>query len=415
MTTPVAWGFEKPRAWAIRPSTRRMRASTSAGPAVSRRTSLTPQSALTAVRPPSVRMSTSGTVTPVVCRILQSDLALARSARASTRMTSDGGAVISCAGSAGMARTRWLSRPSAGNGSASTALVRISSCATNGLSPTVPRRPILTMAEHAQPMPGRPVRQDCADERALVVDLGRVGGDAGGRGRARPRPARPRAPAAAPAPRALARRGVRAAAARRRPRRPGAPAHRLRPGLARDRARRGAARTRALAALPGGPGERGRTRRAAGAAPGRRVDFRSCNSRSRSSTSGCSRSPDWRSRSSPWSCSTTCSGGSAEGLNPPLVRRVPVAPRGARMIDLPTGLPAELVPLSWLIGVWEGTGLVEYEIGDRIERHEFGQRVSFSQDGLPFLNYNSYTWLFGETPDGDDGTTTPLVTETGYW
>jgi hypothetical protein len=85
------------------------------------------------------------------------------------------------------------------------------------------------------------------------------------------------------------------------------------------------------------------------------------------------------------------------------------------MIDLPTGLPAELVPLSWLIGVWEGTGLVEYEIGDRIERHEFGQRVSFSQDGLPFLNYNSYTWLFGEQRDSDDGSTTPLVTETGYW
>lgn len=73
------------------------------------------------------------------------------------------------------------------------------------------------------------------------------------------------------------------------------------------------------------------------------------------------------------------------------------------------------MPLSWLIGVWEGTGLVEYEIGDRVERHEFGQRVSFSQDGLPFLNYNSYTWLFGEQPDGDDGSTTPLVTETGYW
>src|SRR3954453_6392486 len=85
------------------------------------------------------------------------------------------------------------------------------------------------------------------------------------------------------------------------------------------------------------------------------------------------------------------------------------------MIDLPSGLPAELVPLSWLIGVWEGTGLVEYEIGDRIGRHEFGQRVGFSQDGLPFLNYNSYTWLFGDNPDGDDGSTPPLVTETGYW
>ena len=34
------------------------------------------------------------------------------------------------------------------------------------------------------------------------------------------------------------------------------------------------------------------------------------------------------------------------------------------MIEIPVGLPAELVPLSWLLGVWEGTGLVEYEVGD---------------------------------------------------
>ena len=42
------------------------------------------------------------------------------------------------------------------------------------------------------------------------------------------------------------------------------------------------------------------------------------------------------------------------------------------MINLPTGLPSELVPLSWLIGVWEGTGVVEYAIGDRQIRQEFG-------------------------------------------
>ncbi|MDH2444123.1 FABP family protein [Amnibacterium sp. CER49] len=84
------------------------------------------------------------------------------------------------------------------------------------------------------------------------------------------------------------------------------------------------------------------------------------------------------------------------------------------MIDLPTGLPAELVPLSWLIGVWEGTGLVEYEVGDTVRRHEFGQRVSFSQDGVPWLNYSSYTWLPNRGED-DDGSTTPLVSESGYW
>lgn len=83
------------------------------------------------------------------------------------------------------------------------------------------------------------------------------------------------------------------------------------------------------------------------------------------------------------------------------------------MIELPTGLPAELVPLSWLIGVWEGTGLIEYQVGEETRRHEFGQRVGFSHDGLPFLNYSSFTWLFDETQDSDS--TTPLVTETGYW
>ncbi|WP_291046648.1 FABP family protein [Herbiconiux sp.] len=105
------------------------------------------------------------------------------------------------------------------------------------------------------------------------------------------------------------------------------------------------------------------------------------------------------------------------------------------MIEIPTGLPAELVPLSWLIGVWEGTGVLDYRIGegesaDRVSR-EFGQRVSFSHDGLPYLNYSSYTWLLpeqsaavdgsGDDADGPDGPVRqsspvePLTAETGYW
>lgn len=132
------------------------------------------------------------------------------------------------------------------------------------------------------------------------------------------------------------------------------------------------------------------------------------------------------------------------------------------MITIPTGLPAELVPLSWLLGVWEGTGVLDYTVGDRHVQHEFGQRVSFSNDGLPYLNYNSYAWLIGDSatdaggpdadspdadasdassgsdvadPDATDASETggaqgaapaapdtdaaetnrPLVTETGYW
>jgi len=78
------------------------------------------------------------------------------------------------------------------------------------------------------------------------------------------------------------------------------------------------------------------------------------------------------------------------------------------VIDLDTTLPPELVPLSWLLGVWEGTGVVNYTVGEETRNHEFGQRVSFSHDGLPYLNYTSYTWLL-------DDNLTPLVTETGYW
>ena len=78
------------------------------------------------------------------------------------------------------------------------------------------------------------------------------------------------------------------------------------------------------------------------------------------------------------------------------------------MIDLNADLPAELVPLSWLIGVWEGTGLVHYEIDGETKELEFGQRISFSHDGLPYLNYTSYTWLL-------DDSNTPHITETGYW
>ncbi|MFB6609858.1 FABP family protein [Agromyces sp. NPDC056379] len=82
------------------------------------------------------------------------------------------------------------------------------------------------------------------------------------------------------------------------------------------------------------------------------------------------------------------------------------------MIELPVDLPAELVPLSWLLGVWEGSGVIDYTVGDESVTHEFGQRVSFSHDGLPHLNYTSYTWLF---PAEEGGEPTPLVTETGYW
>ncbi|TFD86144.1 FABP family protein [Cryobacterium serini] len=111
------------------------------------------------------------------------------------------------------------------------------------------------------------------------------------------------------------------------------------------------------------------------------------------------------------------------------------------MIDLPVGLPSELVPLSWLIGVWEGSGVLEYKIGEESVSKTFGHRISFSHDGLPHLNYSSYTWLEPEVasaetdaagahapaetdtaapavalpPEMMSDEKIPLVTETGYW
>jgi hypothetical protein len=58
--------------------------------------------------------------------------------------------------------------------------------------------------------------------------------------------------------------------------------------------------------------------------------------------------------------------------------------------------------------VWEGTGVLDYAVGDDHIEREFGQRISFSHDGLPALNYSSYTWLLDEHQ-------TPLATELGYW
>ena len=94
------------------------------------------------------------------------------------------------------------------------------------------------------------------------------------------------------------------------------------------------------------------------------------------------------------------------------------------MTLLDADLPVELVPLSWLIGVWEGTGVLSYPVGSETRTYEFGQRVSFSHDGLPHLNYNSYTWLLeesgesGESEESADSVTEfnrPLATELGYW
>jgi hypothetical protein len=85
------------------------------------------------------------------------------------------------------------------------------------------------------------------------------------------------------------------------------------------------------------------------------------------------------------------------------------------MIELDSSLPAELVPLSWLIGLWEGETIVYYEVGDEVREHRYGQRLSFTHDGLPYLNYSSYTWSLETNAESGEVTNAAHVTETGYW
>ena len=82
------------------------------------------------------------------------------------------------------------------------------------------------------------------------------------------------------------------------------------------------------------------------------------------------------------------------------------------MLELPTDLPADLAPLAWLIGVWEGTGVIEYTAGDREHQGEFSHRVSFSHDGGPYLNYSATASFLGAEGNDDP---LPLLAETGFW
>lgn len=81
------------------------------------------------------------------------------------------------------------------------------------------------------------------------------------------------------------------------------------------------------------------------------------------------------------------------------------------VFELDAALPAEIVPLSWLLGVWEGTGVIAYQVGEDVREHEFGQRVAFTQDGGPHLQYACSTWLLGGSEDDHR----ILFSELGYW
>lgn len=77
-------------------------------------------------------------------------------------------------------------------------------------------------------------------------------------------------------------------------------------------------------------------------------------------------------------------------------------------VEISADTPAALVPVAWLIGRWEGAGVVGYPT---IEERRFGQEVEFRHDGRPFLHYRSQAWLL----DDDGQRVRPLASEVGFW
>jgi hypothetical protein len=78
------------------------------------------------------------------------------------------------------------------------------------------------------------------------------------------------------------------------------------------------------------------------------------------------------------------------------------------MIEIPSDLHKDLVPLAFLLGNWVGAGVHDFPGS---EKCNFGQEVSFSHDGRDFLEYHSHTWVL----DKDGNKVRPLESESGYW
>ena len=77
-------------------------------------------------------------------------------------------------------------------------------------------------------------------------------------------------------------------------------------------------------------------------------------------------------------------------------------------MQLTPDLPPALVPVAWLLGTWQGAGVIGYP---GMPEAQFGQQVVFGHHGGDYLTYDSRLWEL----DADGTVGAVLTVETGYW
>lgn len=78
------------------------------------------------------------------------------------------------------------------------------------------------------------------------------------------------------------------------------------------------------------------------------------------------------------------------------------------MFTIDPTLHPDIAPLAWLVGRWEGAGVVGYPT---TESANFGQELLVSHDGRPFLRWESTTWILDEAGEK----VAPHTSELGWW
>ncbi|MGA5818214.1 FABP family protein [Kitasatospora sp. NPDC094028] len=78
------------------------------------------------------------------------------------------------------------------------------------------------------------------------------------------------------------------------------------------------------------------------------------------------------------------------------------------MIEIPSDLHRDVVPLAFLLGTWEGAGVYDFP---GTEKCNFGQEIVIRHDGRPFLEFRSRTWVLNEQGEK----VRPLESEHAFW